>query len=122
MASKHFHHIGMPTDIVQEGETYVEDTRVWVTRPENHPQRIEFLRFEADTPVTGPIRDMPHIAYRLEGITMSEALEGEKVIIEPFSPMEGLEVAFFEKDGAVVEYMAFREGASEFSDLDSEGE
>ena len=107
MASKHFHHIGMPTDIVQEGETYVEDTRVWVTRPENHPQRIEFLRFEADTPVTGP---------------MSEALEGEKVIIEPFSPMEGLEVAFFEKDGAVVEYMAFREGASEFSDLDSEGE
>ncbi len=118
MASKHFHHIGMPTDTVQNDETYVEDTKVWVTRPENDPYRVEYLRFEADTPLTGPVRDLPHIAYRLEGITMSEALEGEEILIEPFTPMEGLEVAFFEKDGAVVEYMAFREGATEFSDLD----
>ena len=118
MASKHFHHIGMPTDTPQDGETYVEETKVWVTRPENHPYRVEFLRFEADSPVTGPVRDLPHVAYRLEGTTMEEALEGENVIIEPFSPMDGLEVAFFLKDGAVIEYMAFREGAAEFSDLD----
>lgn len=111
-----FHHIGMPTEEVQQGETFVEDTRVWVTRPENHPMRVEFLRFEADSEVSGPIRDMPHVAFRVDDI--HAALEGEDVILEPFTPMEGLQVAFFMKDGAVFEYMQFREGASEFSDLD----
>lgn len=113
---KIFHHIGMPTDEVQEGETFVEDTRVWVTRPENHPMRVEYLRFEADSPVTGPLRDMPHVGFRVDDI--HAALEGEDVILEPFTPMEGLQVAFFMKDGAVFEYMQFREGATEFSDLD----
>ena len=115
--TKHFHHIGLPTDEPQPGETYVEETKVWVTRPENHPYRIEYLRFEPDSPVTGPVRDLPHVAYRLEGIDIAHALEGEDVIIEPFAPMEGLLVAFFLKDGAVIEYMQFREGATEFRDL-----
>lgn len=106
----------MPTEEKQEGETFIADTRVWVTRPENHPMRVEFLRFEADSPVTGPIRDMPHVAFRVDDI--HAALEGEEVVLEPFSPMDGLQVAFFLKDGAVFEYMQFREGASEFSDLD----
>ena len=115
--TKHFHHIGLPTDDRQAGETYVAETKVWVTRPENHAYRVEYLRFEPDSPVTGPVRDLPHIAYRLEGIDIHEALKGEEVIIEPFAPMEGLLVAFFLKDGAVVEYMQFREGATEFRDL-----
>lgn len=122
MASKHFHHIGLPTDTPRDGETYVEETKVWVTRPEDDRYRVEYLRFEPDSPVTGPVRDLPHVAYRLEGIDMNEALKGEDVIIEPFSPMDGLEVAFFLKDDAVIEYMVFREGATEFSDLDSDGE
>ncbi|NIP94941.1 MAG: hypothetical protein GWO24_16455, partial [Akkermansiaceae bacterium] len=100
-----FHHIGLPTDQPQPGETYVADTKVWVTRPENHPYRIEFLRFEPDSPVTGPIRDLPHVAFRVDD--MEAALEGEDVILEPFDPMPGLTVAFFLKDGAVFEYMVF---------------
>ncbi len=113
---KVFHHIGMPTNEVQPGETYVADTKVWVTRPENHPMRVEYLRFEEDSLVSGPLRDMPHMGFRVDDI--HAALEGEDVILEPFTPMEGLQVAFFMKDGAVFEYMQFREGASEFSDLD----
>ena len=113
-----FHHIGMPTTESQPGETYVEDTKVWVTRPEDHPYRVEYLRFEDDSPVTGPVRDMPHVGYRLIDTDIHEALKGEDVIIEPFTPMEGLQVAFFMKNDAVIEYMQFREGACEFSDLD----
>ena len=115
--TKHFHHIGLPTDDRQPGETYVAETKVWVTRPEDHPYRVEFLRFEPNSPVTGPVRDLPHVAYRLEGIGISQALQGENVIIPPFAPMDGLLVAFFLKDGAVVEYMQFREGTTEFRDL-----
>ena len=117
---KVFHHIGLPTDEPQAGETYVEETKVWVTRPENHPYRIEFLRFEPDSPVTGPIRDLPHVAFRVSGI--EAALEGEEVILEPFEPMPGLMVAFFLKDGAVFEYMEFAGEATEFSDLDAPDE
>ena len=89
----------------------------------NAVRYTELIRvgFEADSPVTGPIRDLPHVAFRLEGIAIGDALAGEDVILEPFVPMPGLKVAFFLKDGAVFEYMEFREGATEFSDLDEEG-
>ena len=108
---KSFHHIGLPTDEPQPGESFVEETRVWVTRPENHPYRIEFLRFEPDSPVTGPVRERAHVAFRVDDIRA--ALEGERVILEPFDPLPGLTVAFLEKDGAVYEYMQFAEGKSE---------
>src|SRR5687767_6169176 len=60
-----FHHIGLPTDISQPGEVYVADTKVWVTDPRRHPYRVEYLRFEPDSPVTGPLRNLPHVAFRV---------------------------------------------------------
>ncbi len=112
---KAFHHIGLPTRDRQPDETYVEDTKVWVTDPTDHPYRVEFLRYEEDSPVTGPIRDMPHVAYRVDDITA--ALRGKEMLLEAFTPMPGLTVAFFEEDGAVIEYMQFEGGATEFNDL-----
>ncbi|HHM12148.1 MAG TPA: hypothetical protein ENJ16_01240 [Planctomycetaceae bacterium] len=112
-----FHHIGLPTHEPQPNETYVPETKVWVTDPADHPYRVEFLRFEEDSPVRGPLRDMPHVAYRVEDI--HQVLAGEEVILEPFVPMPGLTVAFIKKHGAVIEYMQFREGATEFAHLRS---
>jgi hypothetical protein len=102
---KEFHHIGLPTDTSQPGEFYVEDTKVWVTDPRKHPYKVEFLRFEADSPVTGPVRDLPHVAYRVADVRA--ALAGEEVILEPFEPSPNFIVAFVMKDGAVIEYMQF---------------
>ncbi len=113
--AKAFHHIGLPTRDRQPDEVYVEDTKVWVTDPADHPYRIEFLRYEEDSPVTGPIHDLPHVAYRVDDITV--ALRGKKMLLEAFIPMPGLTVAFFEEDGAVIEYMQFEGGATEFDDL-----
>lgn len=100
-----FHHIGLPTDTSQPGEAYVEDTKVWVTDPRRHPYKVEFLRFEKDSPVSGPVRDLPHIAFRVDD--MAAALEGENVLLEPFSPSPGFMVAFVLRDGAVIEFMTF---------------
>ena len=58
--TQQFHHIGLPTDASQPGEVYVADTKVWVTDPRRHPYHVEFLRFEKDSPVKGPVRDLPH--------------------------------------------------------------
>ena len=110
-----FHHIGLPTEDPQADEAYVEETKVWVTDPADHPCRVEFLRYEEDSPVTGPLREKPHVAYRVE--ELKTALEGKELLLEPFIPMPGLSVAFFEEDGVVIEYMQFEGGATEFDDL-----
>ena len=100
---KQFHHMGLPTDEKQRGEVYVSETKVWVTNPDDHPYRVEFLRFEPDSPVTGPVRDQPHIAYKVDDL--QREIRGEKVLLGPFMALPGLQVVFILKDGAVVEFM-----------------
>ena len=80
-----FSHIGVITDEPKDGEVFVEATRVWVTEFLTHPYRVEWLRFEPDSPVTGPVRTRPHVAYRVDSI--EEAARGLKVLLEPFYPL-----------------------------------
>ena len=100
---REFHHVGMPTDDKQPGEVYVPATKVWVTDPTMHPYRVEYLRFEPDSPVTGPVRNLPHFAYKVDNL--KQAMAGKKVLLGPFTPMDGLEVVFIHEDGAVIEFM-----------------
>ena len=98
-----FDHVGVPTTDRQSGEMYVEATRVWVTDPAQHPNRIEYLRFEPDSPVHGPVRDLPHMAFRVE--KLEPELEGAEVLLGPFHATDTLRVVFVLKDGAVFEFM-----------------
>ena len=101
-----FDHIGLITDVEQPGESWVEATRVWVTSPRAHPYNIEWLRFEPDSPVTGPLRTEPHVAYRVADV--HAAIEGHDVLAEPFDVGDGfVTVAFVLIDGAVVEFMQY---------------
>jgi len=101
-----FSHIGLPTEDPKPGEVFVEATRVWITNFESHPFHIEWLRFEPDSPLSGPVREQPHVAYRVASI--EESSGGMRVLLEPFTPLEGVRVAFFETDdGAVVELMEY---------------
>ena len=102
---RQFHHVGVITDVVQPGEIYVPETKVHVTNPKDHPYRVEYLRFEVDSPVTGPVRELPHVAFRVDDL--DRALAGEQLLLGPFYAMTGLRVAFILKDGAVFEYMEF---------------
>jgi len=105
---REFHHLGLPTDDKQPGETYVPASKVWVTDPLKHKYRVEFLRFEPDSPVQGVVRNLPHFAFRVDSIPA--AIAGEKVVLGPFEAMPGLTVVFIEKDGAVFEFMEFAQG------------
>ena len=97
------------TDEKKEGESFVEETRVWVTNPRASAYHVEWVRFEPDSPVTGPLRERPHVAYRVDDL--DAALEGHNVLAEPFDPTgtgsDFLRVAFVEIDGAVVEFMRY---------------
>ncbi len=108
---RQFHHIGVMTDQVQPDEIYVPETKVHVTNPNEHPHRIEYLRFEPDSPVTGPVRDLPHIAFKVPDL--GAEMEGREILLGPFQAMENLQVVFVRVDGAVYEFMQF-DGDSEF--------
>jgi len=102
-----FSHIGVVTDQFHEGEIFVEATRVWVTDFTKHPYRVEWLRYELDTPVTGPLRQQSHVAYRVDSI--EKAARGLQVLLEPFEAVPNVYVGFYlSDDGAVVEFMEYQ--------------
>src|SRR5919202_1505395 len=104
---KEFDHVGIVTTVPQPGESWVEFSRVWVTNPRLHPQRIEYIRpaevHRVDPSQVGlwKLWHLPHVAYRVDDL--AAALRGEEVILGPFNPGDFGAVAFVHKDGAVVE-------------------
>ncbi len=102
-----FDHIGIITQDKHDDEIYVAATKVWVTDFRENPFHIEWLRFEPDSPVTGPVRELPHVAYRVDNIR--EAAKGLQVLLEPFDA--GIAVVGFYQtpDGGVVEFMEYPE-------------
>ena len=99
-----FSHIGLVSDLKREGEVLVNETRVWITDFTQHPFCVEWLRYESDSPVTGPLRTEPHIAFQVDSIT--EAAAGMTVLLEPFTPLPGVQVGFYEtEDGVIVEFI-----------------
>lgn len=105
---KEFDHIGLTTTEKQPNEMYVEATKVWVTSPKDSPQMVEYLRYEPDSPVTGPLRELPHIAFRVDDL--DREIEDEDVILGPFHATDTLRVVFIYKDGVVFEFMESAEG------------
>ncbi len=106
MAAAQFHHFGVPTSEARENENYIEGAKVYVTDPEAHPFRVEFLRFEADTPMAAEVVNNPHAAFLVD--SLDAALVGKQVIIPPFDATETLRCAFIKDGEAVIEVMEKR--------------
>jgi hypothetical protein len=105
---RQFDHIGLKSTVKRPNEMWVESTRVWVTDPAQSAEMVEYLRYEDDSSVTGPLRELPHVAFRVDNL--DEELAGEQVLLEPFQPNENLRVAFIYKDGVVFEFMESKVG------------
>ena len=101
-----FEHIGIVTSQKKPGARFVPATRVWVTDFTEHPYRIEWLRFEPDSPVTGPVREMPHVAYRVDDV--EAAGRGMKVLLEPFDAGPRICGFYQTDDGAVIEFLKYK--------------
>jgi hypothetical protein len=104
--SLEFDHVGAPTTLEQESEAFIEHTRAWVTNPRIHPANIEWLRFEADSPVDGPLRTMFHVAYRVDDL--ESAMSDYDVLLEPFEVGRNWAVVTFVLvQGVPVEFLQF---------------
>ena len=98
-----FNHIGIPTTFKREGETYLEDAKLYITAVADSEYNIEWLRFEEGSPMPEILKTTAHVAYMVDDI--EKAMEGKQTLLEPFEPMEGLKVAFILEDGAPIEFM-----------------
>jgi len=102
---KKFNHIGIPTTKVMQDEIHISHLKMYVTDHEKSPNGIQWMRFEEGAPYPELVLSIPHIAFEVDDL--AKAIEGQKVIIAPNSPSEGLMVAFIEDCGAPVEFMQF---------------
>jgi hypothetical protein len=111
---KAFHHVGLTTLEQQPSEDYVAPSKCWVTDPNDHPMRIEYLRYEADSAVSQAFQGSPHIAYGVD--ELEPHLEGKEIILPPFDVGDPpfARVAFTLEDGLFIEYMKFYPGRTWF--------
>jgi hypothetical protein len=100
-----FNHVGIPTTTPQEGEFYAEGMKLFLTNFNDSPNKIEFLRFEADSEMPEILKTHAHIAYEVPDLKV--AMEGKKVVLEPFEGGKGQMCAFIEEEGIAIELMCF---------------
>jgi hypothetical protein len=105
-----YHHLGIPTNVPRAGETYLAKFGLYVSGFPTSPYGIEWMRFEADSPLHPLIKSLPHVAFEVDDL--DSALSGQDVIFPPGSPSDGVRAAMIVVDGAHVELISFRKPGS----------
>lgn len=98
-------HIGIPVREPVPGEVYNEGMKVYLTDFNLSPNKIEFLRFEADSWMPAKIQALAHIAYEVDDL--DRELEGAEVLLPKTVVNENLTIAFIEEEGIALELMQF---------------
>lgn len=102
---RRYHHLGIPTTDIKEGEVYLEHLKMHVSGYEQSPYNIEWMRFEPDCNIPELVQTVPHVAFEVDDL--DKEIEGKNVIIAPTSPSPGLRVAFIEDNSAPVEFLEY---------------
>lgn len=98
---RELHHIGIPTTEKKPNETYMADAKLYVSDADASPNKVEWLRFEEGSPMPELLRTSTHIAYTVP--SLEEAIAGRELLLPPFSPAEGMTVAFVVEEGLPIE-------------------
>ncbi len=100
-----YHHIGIPTTVVRDGETYLEQYKVHVSGFNTSAYGVEWMRFEPGCPLPALVQRVPHVAFEVDDL--EAALAGREILIAPNSPAPGVRVAFIVENGAPIEFVEF---------------
>ncbi|HOC42480.1 MAG TPA: hypothetical protein PKJ99_05600 [Thermoanaerobaculales bacterium] len=100
---RRYHHLGIPTAVPRPDEVYLERFKVFTSGYETSPYGIEWMRFEAGSPLPELVKTVPHVAFEVDDLAAE--LEGEELLIAPNSPSPGVTVAFIVHNGAPVELL-----------------
>ena len=100
-----YHHTGIPTQERKPGERYLRQFKMYVSGFPDSPYGIEFMRFEADSPIPELVKTMPHVAFEVDDI--EAALVGKDVLSPPGSPSSGVRAAMVVDNGCPIELIEF---------------
>lgn len=100
-----YHHLGIPTQVPQPGETYLEQFDAYCTDHERNPFGIQWMRYDTKCPLPEIVKTVPHVAFEVDDL--DQAMAGHEILIEPNCPSEGVRVAFVLVDGAPVEFLQY---------------
>ena len=95
-----FLHVGVPTTQIMGEESFLEDMKVYITQPDAHPFKYEFLRFVPGTDMPYCIQMEPHVAFKVD--SMAEALKYAQEELYTIDLPDCL-IKFVRVDGAILE-------------------
>ncbi|WP_300024499.1 hypothetical protein [uncultured Maribacter sp.] len=98
-----FSHIGIPTQEEKDWDGYYKPGKIHYTDFNSDEYAVEWVKFDADSPMPKMMRTIPHVAYLVDNL--EEALLGRNILVEIFAPADGVRVAFIDHNGAPVEFM-----------------
>ncbi|MGD0877332.1 MAG: hypothetical protein ABSA01_04185 [Anaerolineales bacterium] len=100
-----YNHLGIPTTSHFDGEIDLPNLKMTVSDHMNNLFGIQWQRYWQDAPYPDLVKTIPHVAFEVDDL--EAAIEGQKIIIQPNSPSDGLVVAFIEVNGAPIELMQY---------------
>ena len=100
-----YHHLGIPTTEERPGERYLEQYRFYVSGFERSPYGVEWLRFEADSPISELVQSTPHLAFEVDDV--EAAVADKEILLAPTELYPGARVAMIVSDGAPIELLEF---------------
>jgi len=103
-----YHHLGIPTDVMIEGERYIPQFKFYVSGFDYSPFGIEWMRFEPDSPVNELIQRVPHVAFEVDDLDLELSRHELNILTPPNSPCDGTRVAMIIHNGAPIELIEFK--------------
>lgn len=100
-----YHHMGIPTAERKPGERYIAHLKMYVSGFDTSPYGVEWMRFEAGSPVDPLIQRVPHVAFEVDDI--DQAIVGKELIGDSSYPSAGVKVAMIKHNGAPIELIQF---------------
>ena len=102
-----YHHLGVPVSEPFPGERYFPKYKFYHGGFSSSPFGVEWMRFEAGSPVHELIKKIPHLAFEVDDIDLELQKHKFNVISPPGSPSSGVRVVMIEYEGAPVELIEF---------------
>lgn len=96
-----YHHMGIPTNIPRTGEKYSSTFKMYTSGGEDNEFRVQYHRFEADSPLHPLITTKPHVAFKVSNL--DEAIKGKELLLAPYEPFPGFKVAIIAESGVPIE-------------------
>ena len=96
-----FHHLGIPTTEARPEERFSRRFGMYTSDSPCGLIRIQWHRFEPDSPLHRLIRTLPHVAFKVADL--DRAIEGLQLLLGPYEPIPGFRVAIIEDGGHPIE-------------------